>query len=90
MRVRKIGFCERGEIVRGNLKAARRDKGMTQQQVADYLGKTLVYYQKIEANERIGGFATWDALEDLFGIHQRILRQTQETHPDKAGNRAKR
>ena len=35
--------------MREKLKEARRAAGMTQQQMADRLGITLVYYQKIEA-----------------------------------------
>ena len=61
--------------MRENLKKARNDKGMTQQAVADYLGISLVYYQKIEQGTRTGDFEIWDSLEDLFSIHQRILRQ---------------
>lgn len=64
---------------RENLKAARNEKGMTQQQVADQLGITLRYYQAIEAEERTGDFQLWDELEDLFSIHQRILRQSNRT-----------
>lgn len=48
---------------------------MTQQQVADKLGISLRYYQKIEAGERTGDFDIWDMLEDITGIHQRILRK---------------
>lgn len=61
--------------MRENLKAARKEKGLTQQQVADYLGITLVYYQKIEKGDRTGDFRIWDSLEDLFNIHQRKLRE---------------
>lgn len=60
---------------RENLKQARKDKGMTQQQVADYLGISLRYYQNIEQGTRIGNFDIWDDLEDLFNIGQRVLRQ---------------
>lgn len=62
--------------MRGNLKKARREAGLTQQQMADKLGITLRHYQKIEYGELNGSFAVWDALEDLLGIHQRILRET--------------
>lgn len=66
-------------MARENLKAARNGAGMTQQQVADYLGVSLRYYQKIEAGDRTGDFEIWDELEDLFLIHQRDLRLiTQE------------
>ncbi len=62
--------------MRDNLQAARYGKGMTQQQVADYLGISLNYYQRIEYGTRTGDFQLWDDLEDLFSMHQRILRQT--------------
>lgn len=61
--------------MRDNLKKARKAAGMTQQQVANRLGITLVYYQKIEAGERDGSFLLWDTLEDLFNVHQRVLRE---------------
>lgn len=61
-------------MARENLKQARNDKGMTQQQVADHLGISLRYYQKLEAGNRTGDFEIWDALEDMFGVHQRKLR----------------
>ena len=67
--------------MRENLKATRKAKGMTQQQVADELGLTLRHYQKIEYAEINGSFEVWDALEDLLGVHQRILRETQDKNP---------
>ena len=59
---------------RETLKQARKDKGMTQQQVADYLGISLRYYQYIECEKSNASFEIWDALEDLLEIHQRLLR----------------
>lgn len=64
--------------MRNNLKEARNAMGMTQQQVADHLGISLRYYQKIEAGDRTGDFQLWDELEDLFSIHQRVLRQLSQ------------
>ncbi len=61
--------------MRKNLKDARQKAGMTQQQVADHLGVSLVYYQKIEQGTRTGDFEIWDSLEDLFSLHQRELRK---------------
>lgn len=61
--------------MRKNLKEARQKAGMTQQQMADKLGISLRYYQNIEEGSRTGGFALWDALEDITGIHQRVLRE---------------
>ena len=63
--------------MRNNLKNARKEKGLTQQQVADHLGISLVYYQKIEQGSRTGDFEIWDNLEDLFNVHQRKLREIE-------------
>ena len=59
---------------RETLRKARLDKGLTQQQVADYLGITL------RSSDR-SGYYIWDSLEDLFSIHQRKLRGKQEKNP---------
>ena len=72
--------------MRMKLKNARKKAGLTQQQLADKLGISLVYYQKIEAGERTGDFVIWDELEDLMGIHQRELRELSEKHHDQASN----
>lgn len=61
-------------MIRQNLKNARKEKGMTQKQVAEYLGITEQYYHTIEYGTKIGKVEMWDKLEDLFNIHQRILR----------------
>ena len=61
--------------MREKLKKARKEKGLTQQQVADELGISERYYRFIEAGVRDGDFELWDALEDMFKVHQRILRQ---------------
>lgn len=61
--------------MRIKLRQARLEKGLTQQQVADSLGISLIYYQKIEQGSRTGDFTLWDALEDLFDVHQRVLRE---------------
>jgi transcriptional regulator with XRE-family HTH domain len=56
------------------LKQARKNKGMTQKAVADYLGIVERSYQGIESGSTDGKVAQWDALEDLFNIPQRQLR----------------
>ena len=66
-------------MARDTLKRARKDAGMTQQAVADSIGVSLRYYRMIEANERTGDFEIWDALEDMFGVHQRVLREVDVT-----------
>ena len=70
--------------MRENLKAARKAQKMTQQAMADKLGISLRYYQNIENGDRTGDFEIWDCLEDITGIHQRILRQI---NPGRADNR---
>lgn len=70
--------------MREKLKQARKAKGLTQQQMADKLGISLRYYQQVEAGDRTGDFLIWDTLEDITGIHQRVLR---EMNPDRADSR---
>lgn len=65
------------------LQNARKEKGLTQQQVADQIGISLRYYKQIEAGQRTGDFEIWDNLEDLLNVHQRVLR---EKHHDKEGS----
>jgi transcriptional regulator with XRE-family HTH domain len=67
--------------MRENLKAARRAKGMTQQQMADRLGISLRYYQNLEQGSRGGNFVVWDLLEEITETHQRKLRENEENHP---------
>lgn len=63
--------------MRKKLNEARQKAGMTQQQVADKIGISLVYYQKIEQGSRTGDFEIWDGLEDMFNVHQRKLREIE-------------
>lgn len=72
--------------MRENLKTARKEKGMTQEQVAEYLNISLRTYKYIESGRIIGKVGMWDALEDLFSIHQRKLREISETYHGKGGN----
>lgn len=70
--------------MRENLRKARIEKGLTQKQVAEYLHTAERYYKQIEYGERLGSITMWDALEDLFSIHQRKLREISKTHHGKA------
>ena len=72
--------------MRETLRKVRKEKGLTQQQVADLLGIGLRHYQKIEAGETMGSFEIWDALEDILGIHQRILREMTNNRHVLKGN----
>lgn len=75
-----------GGDMRERLKSERENKGMTQQKMADSIGVSLRYYQQIEAGDRIGDVKIWNALEDITGVHQRVLR---EMNPDRANNQQK-
>lgn len=72
--------------MRKNLKNARINASMTQQQMADRLNITIRYYQNIENGNRTGNFIIWDKLEDLLGIHQRTLREISTSHHAQEGN----
>lgn len=72
--------------MRNILKNARKEKSLTQQQVADWLGISLRYYQNIEQGSRTGDFQIWDALEDITGIHQRKLRENLTNYPAREDN----
>ena len=74
--------------MRKNLKEARQRAGMTQQQMADELNINIRHYQKIESGEIGGSFDTWNALEDMFGIHQRKLREISDNHRGQATNQS--
>lgn len=72
--------------MRKKLKDARQKAGMTQQEIADKLKIGLRHYQKIEAGDTKGSFEIWDALEDILGIHQRILREMRDIRRAPRGN----
>lgn len=67
-------------MARENLKKARRKAGMTQQKMADKLEIGLRQYQRMEEGQSRGSFESWDALEDILGIHQRKLREISKIH----------
>lgn len=74
------------DIARENLRAARKAAHLTQQAAADKLSLSLRHYQKIEYAEINGSFEVWDALEDLLGVHQRLLREMPSNHPGQEEN----
>ena len=74
-------------MAREMLKSARNEKKKTQQEISDYLGISLRYYQKIESGDSTGSFWVWDALEDYLEIHQRKLREISDNHLARATDR---
>ncbi len=75
--------------MRKNLKEARQKAGMTQKQVAEYLGVSERHYQKIEYGTVLGKTTYWDILEDLFNVPQRQLRESEDSHLDIVDNQEK-
>ncbi len=69
--------------MRRNLKEARQRAGLTQKAVAEYLNVSERHYKFMESGQTTGNVELWDKLEDLFSVHQRVLR---EIHPDKEDN----
>lgn len=70
--------------MRKNLKKARQRAGMTQKEVAEYLHVCERHYKFMESGQTTGKVDLWDKLEDLFNVHQRVLR---EIYPGKEDNR---
>lgn len=60
--------------MRNILREERHKKGMTQKQVADLLGISERGYKFIEYGQRTGSIEIWDKLEDIFNVHQCLLR----------------
>lgn len=58
------------------LNTIRKEKGMSAREVSEKIGVTLRYYRQMESGERTGQANLWDSLEDIMGVHQRILRET--------------
>lgn len=69
--------------MRANLKKARQEAGLTQQKMSDMLHITLRHYKSIEYGERLGSIDVWDKLEDITGVHQRVLREISTNRHDK-------
>lgn len=72
--------------MREKLKKARKAKGLTQERMAEELHIGLRHYKKIESGETLGSIPIWDMLEDITGVHQRILREIQETNRDRGAD----
>lgn len=70
--------------MRKNLQTARKAAGLTQQALADKLGISLRHYKYIEAGKVNGSIDLWDRMEDIFNVHQRVLR---ENYPDTEDSR---
>lgn len=63
--------------MRKNLQDARKSAGLTQEQLAEKLGISIRYYKDIEAGAKLGAIDLWDKMEDLFNVHQRVLRENR-------------
>ncbi len=65
--------------MRTNLRQARLAKGLTVEQVAEYLGIAINSYKNIEWGYRNTKPDNWDKLEDILGTPQRQLRENLQT-----------
>ena len=65
--------------MRIKLKNERSSKNLTQKELAKQLKISERHYQAIELGARQGSIRIWDKLEDLFGISQRQLRETNKS-----------
>jgi len=72
--------------MRAILRGARNMLELTQEKMAEKVGISAIYYQKIEEGTRTGNFEIWDKLEDITGIHQRKLRENTDNRPSPADN----
>lgn len=63
--------------MRMNLRRARADLSMTIKEISESIHVHPRYYQKLECGSVIGSVSVWDRLEDLTGIHQRVLRENE-------------
>ena len=61
--------------MRERLRRAREGAKLSQKELAEKLGISERYYRMLESGARNGDFEIWDTLEDIFGIHQRRLRE---------------
>ena len=61
--------------MRKNLKEARKKLGLSQKEIAKQVGICQQYYSFIEQGTRKGNYNIWDRLEDITGVHQRVLRE---------------
>lgn len=57
------------------LQQYRIKRGLTQKDIADYLGIAVNSYQRLEYGTRNGSIPIWDKLEDFFHVPQRELRR---------------
>lgn len=64
--------------MRQRLKEARLNAGLTQEKMAEMLGISLRHYKYIESGKTQGAIRLWDQMEDMFGVHQRVLRRDTE------------
>lgn len=57
------------------LRKYRLERGWTLDYVAKQIGVTKTAIHDLEVGKRIGSIPVWDALEDLFNLPQRQLRE---------------
>ena len=61
--------------MRKNLIDARKKLWLTQTMMAEKLGVCQQYYSAVERGCTTGNVRLWDAIEDILGANQRVLRE---------------
>jgi transcriptional regulator with XRE-family HTH domain len=68
----------RSNFIRLELRAARESKSMTQEDLARLTGLTPSMITLLERGRRLGSVTTWDRLEAILGVDQKILRKVEK------------
>ena len=69
--------------MRLTLQTARKEAGITQVDMAQFLGINTRHYQRIESGECAWKTKTWDAIEELFDFKY-SQRELRYNHPPDA------
>jgi transcriptional regulator with XRE-family HTH domain len=59
------------------LKQARLARNMTQRELAELIGRDRSFISHLERGSEGASVRTWDRIEAVLGIDQRILRQAE-------------
>jgi len=66
--------------MRRNLIEARKNKRLTQTELGELVGLTTQFICDLERGRSKGSVTTWDALEAVLKVDQRVLRETDSSN----------
>jgi transcriptional regulator with XRE-family HTH domain len=61
-----------------NLASIRKKHHMTQEQLGQLVGLRASSISMLESGQNLGKLSTWDKLEEVLGVDQKILRQVKK------------